>query len=758
MTKQKTTKKTLLTSVLSLVLCMAMLIGTTFAWFTDSVSSTNNIIKSGNLDVNLYYWDNSMSAGTNVSIQEQPDTKLFKNVDGEDILWEPGATGFGQFEVANEGSLALKYQLKLNFYNATETAPGSGKTLADVLSVYAVARNGNTGSDEVMEDDNLESLRTNGIDSYVPGYEAQPLTDFMLEGYLLPGESFRYELGAFWEPTASDNDYNVAGGLSIDFGVTLLATQMTYEEDSYDDQYDKNADYDGEISTENALNAALTNGGTYKVLNNITVSGNKSMEVPAGVEVVLDMGDKAITGNVVKSDGAALIKNNGTLTIKNGSISNGTVNGSATIANNGTMVLDGVAVTGAPINSNGYPEYTITSTGSLTIEDGTTVTSDRGGLRLSGTGTTVINGGTFINNDLGDLNLTSHVVYIEPDSNNKLTINGGIFKHLHSTTSGGVVINNSSTGTVYVNGGNFSGGNYFGQWDNLADYGYGGTFVVTGGTYTGFYDKYLANGYTSVKNVDDTISVVQGVKVSNSTELTNAVRNGATNVYLVDGEYDVTNCYTEELTINGSTNAVLKISNEGEDGMDYGFDGQYVAGGISKVTFNGVTINTTNNSGQYRGFARMQGTYNDCTFVGAYCLGAGTNVFNGCTFNFKNNYIWTWGASKVVFNNCTFEDENGVAKAILVHNTTDTEVTVKDCKFIATTGAKTWDKIPVAAVSIDPNGAHTVNVNFEGNNTVADAFHGLHQVKYADEIELITVKVDGAEVNVPVGENDKVND
>ena len=245
MTKQKSTKRTLLTSILSLVLCMAMLVGTTFAWFTDNVTSGNNIIKSGNLDVDLYYWDNSMATGTNVSIQEQPDTKLFKNVDGEDILWEPGATGFGQFEVANEGSLALKYQLKLNFYNATETAPGSGKTLADVLSVYAVARNGKTGSDDVMEDKNLESLRTNGIDAYVPGYEAQSLTDFVLEGYLLPGESFIYELGTFWEPTANDNDYNVKGGLSIDFGVTLLATQMTYEEDSYDNQYDVDAFEDG---------------------------------------------------------------------------------------------------------------------------------------------------------------------------------------------------------------------------------------------------------------------------------------------------------------------------------------------------------------------------------------------------------------------------------------------------------------------------------------------------------------------------------
>ena len=129
----KNTKRALFASLISLLLCFTMLIGTTYAWFTDSVSSANNIIKSGNLDVNLYYWDNSMETGTQVSVEKDPELKLLKNANGADILWEPGASGFGHFEVVNEGSLALKYELVLTFDNATETA--DGKTLADVLSV-----------------------------------------------------------------------------------------------------------------------------------------------------------------------------------------------------------------------------------------------------------------------------------------------------------------------------------------------------------------------------------------------------------------------------------------------------------------------------------------------------------------------------------------------------------------------------------------------------------------------------------------------
>ncbi len=272
MTNSKSTKRALLTSSISLILCFAMLLGTTFAWFTDSVTSANNVIKSGNLDVNLYYWDNSMDTGTNVSLatDEGKNLKLFRNVDGEEILWEPGATGFGQFEVANEGTLALKYKLMLNFYNPTETKPDSGKTLADVLSVYAIARNGKTGEDAVMEDDALEELRTTYMDSTVPGFESQALKDFTLEGYLLPGESFKYELGAFWKPSDKDNEYNVKGGLSIDFGATLIATQMTYEKDSYDEKYDETAEYpktpDFYATTADKLIESIDNAGQGEII------------------------------------------------------------------------------------------------------------------------------------------------------------------------------------------------------------------------------------------------------------------------------------------------------------------------------------------------------------------------------------------------------------------------------------------------------------------------------------------------------------
>ena len=109
--KTRSTKKALLASLLSLVVCVSMLVGSTFAWFTDSVTSANNIIKSGNLDVELYYnnaeTDDSVNGGW---AKVDAQTNVFK----QNTLWEPGHTEVVKFKVSNVGSLALKYKLGVN--------------------------------------------------------------------------------------------------------------------------------------------------------------------------------------------------------------------------------------------------------------------------------------------------------------------------------------------------------------------------------------------------------------------------------------------------------------------------------------------------------------------------------------------------------------------------------------------------------------------------------------------------------------------
>ena len=113
MTNKKSTKRALLMSVLSLFLCVAMLAGTTFAWFTDSVASKNNVITTGNLDVELEY----------KKVEKGVLSPEWETVGGRDDIfdpnayWEPGRVEVVYLKVSNLGSLALKYQLGVNVVN-----------------------------------------------------------------------------------------------------------------------------------------------------------------------------------------------------------------------------------------------------------------------------------------------------------------------------------------------------------------------------------------------------------------------------------------------------------------------------------------------------------------------------------------------------------------------------------------------------------------------------------------------------------------
>ena len=204
---------------------------------------------------------------------------------------------------------------------------------------------------------------------------------------------------------------------------------------------------------------------------------------------------------------------------------------------------------------------------------------------------------------------------------------------------------------------------------------------------------------------------------------------------LADGEYNVTNCGGKNLTINGSKNVVLIVDNEGEDGCDYGFGSSGT--GVGNYTFNGLTINTTTNTGNYKGYAYMKGTFNNCNFVGSYSLNnANDFVFNNCTFDFQNGYLWTWAANSVTFNGCTF---NGNSKNILAHGYSSTTINIKDCKFNATEkGYASGGTIWTAAVEIDPAGTNIYTINFTGNNTKTENYASWYRIKDNSTGHIIT--------------------
>ena len=121
---QKTRKK-LLFSVLSLVLCFALLAGTTFAWFTDSVTSANNIITSGNLDIEMY-WTDDLASDVWYNVEDAQYNTIFSYDN-----WEPGYTDVKYIKLVNNGSLAINYQLLLTPQGQIgKLAVGAGLALA----------------------------------------------------------------------------------------------------------------------------------------------------------------------------------------------------------------------------------------------------------------------------------------------------------------------------------------------------------------------------------------------------------------------------------------------------------------------------------------------------------------------------------------------------------------------------------------------------------------------------------------------------
>jgi len=307
MTKQKTTKRTLLTSVLSLVLCMAMLIGTTFAWFTDSVTSGKNRIQAGNLDVAMSYKNTSMSTYEDVETPTSPE--FFKDVNGGQILWEPGAVAYANFKVENLGTLALKYSLQTIIAGCNYTA--EGKSLADVLTV------------KVMQEEKTYTTRELAI------ADAKGSTD-TLESFayvndnLVAKKSDYFTVILYWEPGANDNAFNVNPALYIDIELSLVATQAVNEEDSFNNQYDVDATHGTyvELNEGDDILKALASAKaglpmTIKLLGDIewpTPAADASDITPAS-SVLINGNSKTITatGNGVYAIG----DNDAPITFKN---------------------------------------------------------------------------------------------------------------------------------------------------------------------------------------------------------------------------------------------------------------------------------------------------------------------------------------------------------------------------------------------------------------------------------------------------------
>ncbi len=377
MTKRKNTKRALVASVLSMLLCMAMLIGSTFAWFTDTVTTGKNKIVAGNLDVALEY-ATAFDAAGNPTTWTPVDTtvSLFSDVEADGVtknLWEPGHTEVVYLKIRNAGTLALKYQFTVNAVNETGgmNVDGDSFKLSEHL-VFGQKVNENAITKyKTREDAWTDAGEKKGLGTYTKKNEE-----------LLPGEE-EYVALIVYMPTTVDNVANYRGETipTIDLGVTLSAIQASHESDSFNDQYDKNLPYpvlDGK-NLSKALNAGgkviLGEDVVYDVNTNSDIDTTGARTVIKG-STTLDLGGKTITfnSNTGNENFAAFYVNAGRAKM--------TVNGEGTI--------DATATTGAycfHLYGSKLSKPTLTINGGTYIGNPTAVNVEYG--------TAYINGGFF---------------------------------------------------------------------------------------------------------------------------------------------------------------------------------------------------------------------------------------------------------------------------------------------------------------------------------------------------------------------------
>lgn len=211
-------------SVISLIVFISMLVGTTLAWMTDSIKSDNRIV-AGKLDVVVNVYDSASK-----SYKAIADNSLF------DINepWEPGAVKVAYVEIKNKGSLAVDYSFSTTLTN--EKAGINGKKQKFLLSDYLIFNVVEIEkSDSFFKDDKAAAEACKGIKK---GFRLKPLTNVMpLEG----GSSKYYAVIVYMPSDGNIDNANYAPNSKPVFqlNVSLIAKQSSFEKDVFNEEYDK---------------------------------------------------------------------------------------------------------------------------------------------------------------------------------------------------------------------------------------------------------------------------------------------------------------------------------------------------------------------------------------------------------------------------------------------------------------------------------------------------------------------------------------
>ena len=466
MTNRKSTKRALLGSVMAMVLCLAMLVGATFAWFTDTASTGVNKIQAGKLDVALEMKD----ASGNWVPAEGKTLEFKKAAAGEQVLWEPGCTyTLPELRVVNNGNLALKYKIQITGIQ------------------------GDAKLNEVID----WTINDAAID--------------LTEGHLTAGQQGdAFTIKGHMKETAG-NDYQ---NLTIDgIGINVVATQDTVESDSFHNQYDANAEYPITVTTGDELQTIVNNATApvnVVLMNSITTN---NFVIPEDKDVTLDL-----NGRTVTNAESHTILNKGHLTLKDSSADKSgqiiSLKGNTAALRNGdnaVCVVEGGTISRDGANGNTW--HVVENFGKMTFNGGKVVLKN-------GNGFAITNGWNYFDPGASTTHAVMEINALELDTDSSgikncrygdLTVND-----VNVASTGYWALSNDYLGTAVINGGTFTSTSFKAVSNGAAMTVNGGTFdgtagffvqsyatstVLNGGTYTNMsvdaLASYVGTGHTA---------------------------------------------------------------------------------------------------------------------------------------------------------------------------------------------------------------------------------------------------------------------
>ena len=672
--KKSTFLRSLILCGLSMCLCISMLAGSTFAWFTDEVKSGNNIIMAGNLDVELTHTNKTVTDETVAGA-----TNLFSDIDAK--KWEPNAMAMETFTVKNLGNLALKYELSLNVSDVTTGKDGTSFATALMVAVVNGTVAGRAAAEAIAESEwkTLESISKVG--------------DLMPTENGVTDEDV-WTVIIWWKPSDNDNNFNMNNGatdeMSATIGVNLFATQLQAEQDSFGPDYDVNAPMKPAESWDGTADSDITDAKD-ETKKTLTIS---TAEELAAFAAEVNAGN-GYAGWTIELAGNIDLVNKPWTPIGNGSNGfNGTFDGKGYIIYNLNVTADTSAgLFGYLLNGGNIKN--------LTVENATIKANDYAGAIL-GRGYT----------DVVDCHVINATVTVTPYYDEAKGIYdggakaGGVVGQLLEG-SGNTVVGCTAKDVTII--GYRDLGGVLGMAHNNNS--------VSGCSAENVTIKYLSvdgvydDGKTPNQNAgaivgrinasatvsDDILAANDNyiLAVDNTAGLINAIKNApvgkVTVIGLADGEYagDI------EITVAalGKSGGDVVIKAIGDNAVisgtvTLGYRDQGVGATMydANVTFEGITFDHANAATHSLDVQDVKSlTLKNCTIIsdGEYGLtsargnGTGTSTIVGCTFENAAMQLLGNFATGLVIDDCTFNDSKINVQA-------GNGVTVQNCEFNAT--------------------------------------------------------------------------